>query len=66
MQMAIEISHAMQSFSGENSFLGSAANLSDVHLYQPDLGGGIKKNNPVILIKPLQTIVGTLQPSAPA
>jgi len=33
MQTAIEVSHAMQSFSGKNSFLRSAANLSDVHLY---------------------------------
>lgn len=45
MQMAIEISHAMQSFLGKNSFLGSAANLSNVHLHQPDPGGGVKKAN---------------------
>jgi len=43
MQVAIEVSHTMQSFSGKNSFLGSAANLSDVYLYQPDLGGRVKK-----------------------
>ena len=45
MQATIEVSHAMQSFSGKNSFLRSAANLSDVHLYQPDLGGGVEKTN---------------------
>jgi len=43
MQTAIEVSHAMQSFSGKNSFLRSAANLSDVYLYQPDLGGRVDK-----------------------
>ena len=49
MQVAIEVPNAMQSFSGKNSFLGSAANLSDIHLCQSDLSGGVEKIDHVIL-----------------
>ncbi len=45
MQAAIEVSLAMQSFSGQNALFSSAAYLSDFHLYQPDLGGGVEKTN---------------------
>ena len=45
MQAAIEVSLAMQSFSGQTALFSSAAYLSDVHLYQPDLSGRIKKTN---------------------
>ncbi len=45
MQAAIEVSLAMQSFSGQNALFSPAAYLSDVYLYQPDLGGVVDKTN---------------------
>lgn len=43
MQVAIEVSHAMQSFSCKNIVLDTIMDVSNVHLYQPDLSGGVEK-----------------------
>lgn len=45
MQMATEVSHAMQSFRGKNTVLGPVKDLSDVHFCKSDFGGGVEKTN---------------------
>jgi len=50
--MAIEVLHAMQSFSSKNTVAGPVRDLSDVYFYKSDFGCGVEKIiDPIILIK---------------